>query len=141
LTGEGSRLYGTRWTGPGKAIVSTSSTLSLSALEYLVHLDVDLASDDLVSVEIHIADGAAVRFVHVGTLRKKWRVYPAPAELADLGDAWHEDGKELMLSVPSAVIPHERNMLINPAQREFAKSVRIQSVHPFSFDERLLRKR
>jgi RES domain-containing protein len=113
----------------------------LSALEYLVHLDIDLVPDELVSVKIHIADATRVRIIEIGALPKNWRVYPAPRELADLGDAWHEDGEEPLLAVPSAAIPHERNLLINPSQRDFAKSVRIESVNPFSFDERLLRKR
>ena len=35
--GEGARLWGGRWNEPGRPVVYASSTLSLAALEYLVH--------------------------------------------------------------------------------------------------------
>ena len=138
LSGQGARLYGTRWTRPGKVVVSTSTTLSLSALEYLVHLDVDLVPNDLVSIEIAIADGAPTHVVEADKLQKGWRAYPAPESLGDIGDRWHGLGKDLLLSVPSAVIPNERNILINPAHPDFKHSVRMVKSEPFAFDDRLL---
>jgi RES domain-containing protein len=42
------------------------------------------------------------------------------------------------LSVPSAVIPIERNLLLNPLHPAIAQ-VRITDDQPFSFDPRLLR--
>lgn len=141
LSGQGARLYGTRWTRPGKAVVSTSTTLSLSALEYLVHLDVDLVPKDLISIEIAIADGAPTHAVEADKLPKDWRAYPAPAPLGDLGDRWHGKGKDLLLSVPSAVIPNERNILINPAHPHFKRSLRMVKAEPFAFDDRLLSSR
>ena len=141
LSGQGARLYGTRWTRQGKAVVSTSTTLSLSALEYLVHLDVDLVPNDLISIEIAIADGAPTHIVEINKLPKNWRAYPAPELLADIGDRWHRQGKELLLSVPSAVIPNERNILINATHPDFARSVRIVKSEVFAFDDRLLNSR
>jgi RES domain-containing protein len=118
--------------------VSTSNTLSLSALEYLVHLDVDLVPNDLASIEIAIVDDTATRTVEVSKLPRLWRTYPAPEFLADIGDEWHDQGKDLLLSVPSAVIPNERNVLINPTHPDFARSVRIIKSESFAFDDRLL---
>jgi RES domain-containing protein len=42
------------------------------------------------------------------------------------------------LSVPSAVVPPERNYLLNPAHRDFTK-IRIGKPEPFHFDPRLWR--
>ena len=36
--GEGARLFGGRWNSPGTRMIYTSATLSLAALESLVHL-------------------------------------------------------------------------------------------------------
>jgi RES domain-containing protein len=37
--GEGARLYGGRWNAPGLALVYASESVSLAALELLVHLE------------------------------------------------------------------------------------------------------
>lgn len=36
--GDGARLFGGRWNAPGSRVIYTSTTLSLAALEILVHL-------------------------------------------------------------------------------------------------------
>jgi RES domain-containing protein len=45
---------------------------------------------------------------------------------------------QLPLSVPSAVIPKERNYILNPAHPDFARIV-FASPEPFDFDDRLAR--
>jgi RES domain-containing protein len=59
--------------------------------------------------------------------------------LARVGTDWATRGTTAVLAVPSAVIPSERNYLINPAHRDFAK-IRLEAPHAFSFDARLLRR-
>ena len=39
--GEGARIYGGRWNSKGTSMVYTASSLSLTAMEILVHLDSD----------------------------------------------------------------------------------------------------
>lgn len=46
------------------------------------------------------------------------------------------DDKTTILSVPSAVILQERNFLLNPAHREFAKFV-VGRPESFNFDPRM----
>ena len=41
-----------------------------------------------------------------------------------------------MLSVPSAVIPRERDYILNPTHPDFAR-IRFASPEPFYFDDRL----
>jgi len=41
--------------------------------------------------------------------------------------------------VPSVVIPHERNFILNPANRDFAK-LAIGRPEPFTFDARMWKK-
>ena len=36
---EGASLYGGRWNSPGRSVVSASSTISLTVLEVLVHIE------------------------------------------------------------------------------------------------------
>jgi RES domain-containing protein len=134
--GEGARRYGGRWNHPGTAMVYTSATLSLSALEYFVHLEPLFAPADLVSVAVEIPAGLAVEFLEIAALPPGWRSYPAPDRLRDLGSGWLRSGRTAVLSVPSSVIPHERNLLFNPAHPEVSRLV-AGPLEPFSFDPRM----
>ena len=138
LDGEGARLNGGRWNGEGTAVVYASGSLSLAALELLVHVEPLSMPADLVAMEIEVPDRAGLGAVaELARLPDGWREYPAPEWEAELGDTWVRDGTFLWLAVPSAVVPEERNVLLNPAH-EAMRKVRVRSVRPFRFDERLL---
>lgn len=138
LDGEGARLYGGRWNSEGRAVVYSSGSLSLAALEYLVHVEPLLAPSDLVAMEIEVPDEAGLGATVTPDQFPPgdWRACPAPEWQAELGDLWIEDGTFLWLGVPSAVIPGEYNLLLNPLHGGMS-GVRVVSVGPFSFDGRL----
>lgn len=137
LDGEGARRNGGRWNSEGVPVVYASYALSLAALEYLVHVDIEDAPADLVALEIEVPDGASQDEVRKEDLPEGWtRAEDQPACVA-AGDAWAEAGESLLLVVPSAIIPQERNVLLNPRHAE-AGGVRIVSSEPFCFDPRLV---
>lgn len=138
--GEGARRYGGRWTPKGVAVVYTSATLSLAALERFVHTDPDLEPPDLVAVAVDADSAIPVQSLDRGALPADWRTYPAPESLAQLGAEWVTSAGTAILAVPSAVIPHERNYLLNPAHSDFGRLM-IGPPEPFSFDPRMWRKR
>ncbi len=120
-------------------MVYTAGTPSLAVLELLVHTNPPDVPADLLLIELAVPDddsaGAIVdpdRFK-----RADWREYPAPQWLAEIGDEWVRDGTFLWLAVPSAVLPQERNILINPRHRRMGE-VTVVTTEPFSFDERLV---
>lgn len=120
-------------------MVYTSQTLSLCALEYFVHLEPDLAPRELVAIAAEIPDDvpiAAIDALEAAGLPSEWRAYPAPDSLKDLGSAWIREGGTAVLSVPSSIIPHERNFLINPGHPE-AGRIRVEPAEPFAFDPRM----
>ena len=134
--GEGSRLYGSRWTPRGHRAVFTSATLSLAALDRFVHTDPDLEPTALVAVEIHIPPDVDGESLATSALPPNWRTYPAPAALASIGQRWLTEAKTAVLSVPSAVVPRERNLILNPAHKDFAR-LAIGQPEAFSFDPRM----
>jgi RES domain-containing protein len=135
--GEGARLAGGRWNRRGTAVVYTSSTLSLALLEYFVNLGaVAHAPSDLVSVAAEVPDGLAVSSIDLAALPRGWRRYPAPETLAEIGTQWVEQRTTAVLSVPSAVVPQERNYLINPAHPDFRR-ITIGRPEPFPLDARM----
>lgn len=138
--GEGARRYGSRWTPKGRAAIYTSATLSLAALERFVHTDPDLEPPDLVAVAVDVDADIAVHSVAVADLPSTWREYPAPEPLALIGEQWLRESKTAILAVPSVLIPHERNYVLNPEHRDFGR-LTIARPEPFSFDPRMWAKR
>ena len=138
LDGMGGTFGGGRWHARGTRIVYTSTTPSLAALEYLVHLDPSLAPM-LTLVEIDISETASVEHCDPQKLTPHWRSFPHPVVLQQFGSTWIREGRTLFLRVPSAVVnvDVEGNFLMNPAHTE-ASTIRVVSTRPFSFDPRLL---
>jgi RES domain-containing protein len=60
LTGIGARLYGGRWNQKGTAMLYTSKSRALAALEFLVHLPLSLAPSGLKIVTLQIPDETAI---------------------------------------------------------------------------------
>jgi RES domain-containing protein len=138
LTGEGARRYGSRWNPKGVPMVYTASTLSLAALEALVHFAIDTAPLDYVALTIRVPDDAVER-VAANTLPAGWNAMAAPAACQEVGARWAAEGRSLGLAVPSVVVPSEDNILLNPRHPDFAK-VALEKQEPFLFDSRLLEK-
>lgn len=137
LSGEGGLYASARWHTSPRRIVYASHSLALACLEMLVHLDPALIPADLVAVEIDVPPGVSIRELTVAELPKSWRRYPAPRSLQRLGDAWLDGRQSAMLCVPSAVVPSERNYLLNPLHED-AQQITVARRIPFAFDPRLL---
>jgi RES domain-containing protein len=135
--GEGARRYGGRWNKPGMPVVYTSGTLSLAALEYLVHVDSDILPDALVSVRATIPDSLKMEAINTANLPVDWKEKMIPVSLQQLGTDWANHAKSLVLKVPSVVIEHEWNYVLNPLHPDFSKISWDASIG-FSFDPRLL---
>lgn len=114
----------------------TSATLSLAALERFVHTDSDLEPADLLAIPVELPDDLAIDAVEVETLPADWRTFAAPPALAAIGERWFRASSTPVLSVPSVVIAHERNFVLNPIHREFTQ-IMVGRSQPFSFDPRM----
>jgi len=134
--GEGARLYGGRWNHPGTAAVYCSSTLSLSALEYFVHLEPALAPKELVAIRAIIPPEVHLDEINFDDLPPDWRLYPASETLKDIGSAWVRSGTSAGFVVPSSIVPYESNVLLSPAHPDFVK-IRVGGAEVFSFDPRM----
>ena len=138
LDGIGGLYVGGRWHRRGRPIVYTASSAALAALEVLVHVDPLEAPEDLRLLTLELPDDLLIERIETAALPVRWLAVPAPDELALLGAEWLASRRTAALSVPSAVIPIERNLLLNPLHPAIAQ-VRITDDQPFSFDPRLLR--
>ena len=137
LDGEGARLAGGRWNSEGVAVVYTSSTLSLAALEYLVHIDPQDVPGDLIAVAVEVPDQTPIEKVQIRDQPSDWNLVFDHPRCVAIGDDWIAAGRSLGLLVPSALVPEEWNLLLNPVHAD-AQSVRVTATRPFVFDHRLL---
>lgn len=102
----------------------------------LVHISRAQAPTDYVFVEAEIPDDA-IHILDPVQLPSKWQAEPPPADLAGIGDDWVRSKASLALRVPSAVIPDESNVLVNPAHPRFTEIVILGPAQPAILDPRL----
>jgi RES domain-containing protein len=125
-----------RWHTPRRLVTYASDSLALASLEVLVHCDLDLLPSDLLAVEIEVPAEIQVAELTTSDLPRAWRRYPVPRTLQELGNSWLDEAATAVLRVPSAIVPTERNYLINPLHRD-VKTIRVVRRFRFAFDERL----
>jgi RES domain-containing protein len=136
--GEGAWRYGSRWTSPGHRVAFAAETLSLAVLEVLVHLQSSAPLANYVTFTVDFSE-QLVEDCEPAILPTNWRDYPAPPAVQTLGDAWVRRASSVLLRVPSAIIPHEHNVVINPAHSHFAQLL-IKGPIPLDVDPRVFRR-
>lgn len=137
--GEGARCSGGRWNSPGTRVVYLAKTISLAALEILVHLD-DAglrASYSFIPISFPASCVATPNRKGALPLPDDWAATPAPFDCARYGDEWAASGDSLILRVPSVIVPWESNFLLNPAHPDWSK-VKVGQAQSFDFDSRLV---
>ena len=138
LTGAGARLYEGRWNKKGIGVIYTSESRALATVEYLVHVPIPYAPTNLKIASIKIPDKVKLREIKISELPLNWRDYPSPDELAEIGTQWVLSNKTLVLRIPSVVVEHEFNILINPSHPDMNR-VKISNIEDYKLDDRLPR--
>ena len=133
--GEGARISGGRWNSAGHAVVYTSATTSLGLLENLVHTKARLLPFYFTCPVTF--DANLVETVEPGKLPVNWRSLPSPFTLKRIGDEWVDSMRSCILEVPSVIVPHESNFILNPKHPDFA-SIQIGEPIDLDIDQRLV---
>jgi RES domain-containing protein len=132
-SGEGARLYGGRWNSPGRAVIYACTTYAGAMLEKLVHTGRQIPKHQ-VCVSFSVPETLKIIELQLGRIRG-WEAENCRASRR-AGDAWLSAKSSAILLVPSVVFAVERNALINTAHPD-ARRVRVQSIEPVRWDERL----
>jgi RES domain-containing protein len=133
-SGTGAALYGGRWNRIGTPVIYAAQSASLAALEVLVHYSILPSNHVLTQVEV--PEPLVILRIEESQLPIGWDAISYATETQDLGEQWVRERDSVILSVPSSIIPGERNFLINPAHAAFSE-LRFQPPRPFRFDPRL----
>lgn len=139
--GEGAFLYGGRWNSPRCArLLYTAESLSLAALEMLVHLNDEEILSAYSFATTEFSEDLVLPVEEFQTLPENWSASPPPLEIQKIGDKWAQGAVSAVLRVPTSVLPVEFNYLINMEHPDFSK-VKLGEPQTFSFDERLFKKK
>jgi RES domain-containing protein len=135
ISGEGARLKGGRWNSKGFAVIYTSSAISLSLLELLIHSASydEIQTNVLMQIE---APDISIKSLTNTSLKQNWQNDIEYSRF--IGNEFLKNKESLLLKVPSAIIPDEYNILINPEHPGF-KKVSLASAKIFEFDARLFK--
>jgi len=140
LSGSGAASAGGRWNSKGTEIIYTSESRALAMLECFVHLPFDTIPRDYVIISIKVPEAVNLNTIDTKTLPGNWRDNAGTTETGKIGDDFVRLNAACVLQVPSAVVPGDRNYLINPNHPDFSM-IRIETVDSLPFDERLFQQR
>lgn len=130
-------LDGGRWNPPGVPVLYASSTIELALLELLVHFDCHPEEAKPIELFTLALDEDDVQEVHPASLPDDWNNPKPPTLLHDITRSWLAEGRSVALKVPSAVVAHTFNYLLNPRHGRI-RQVRVLKVEPFVLDPRLI---
>ena len=137
LSGQGGLRASTRWHHAGAPVVYVASSPASALLEVLVHLelnDIEHLPDSYQLLKIAVPDSLSIVEINEQSLDPNWR---GLLELTrTMGDEWLMASNSVVLAVPSAIVPHTKNYLINPTHRD-TKQIKIKSHGNYPFDFRL----
>jgi RES domain-containing protein len=136
ISGHGAKLYGGRWNRPGLAALYTSSHRSLALLELIVHFEssgaiadtfrfakISVPEERIVDIDFSFTDESDFRFNN--------------EELWGLTEYYFFELNYLGIWVPSAIVPQEKNLILNPQHLDF-KYVKVLEIEKAQLDQRLL---
>src|SRR5437763_2746246 len=118
LDGRGAAIAGGRWNSKGTRVVYTCSCAALAVLEYRVHTATD--PGDLLLYRIEVPDSLNIE-------RVPWM--PDLNTAGHFGDLWASSQRSPVIAVPSVVVPHQVNYLVNPLHPDAAGQIKIVAQH------------
>lgn len=138
LSGLGAALEGGRWNDQEVPAVYMGLTPAICCLETFVHA----AGEPTYPLKItcfELPDDPALYLEVAGSqLPAGWNSQPADRPSMDFGTTWLKAKTHLGLIVPSAVLPLERNVVINP-NHSAIEQITVVETYDFLYDPRMFK--
>ncbi len=134
----GSRGRG-RWHRQGTPVVYAADAPATALVETLAHAEaVSLLSDPYVVFRVTLDAERHLLRLPDDELPPDWQAFPWSNATQAIGTLWFETAASVALEVPSAVVPAQRNVLLNPRHTLWPEVV-VEGPEPFPIDPRLAR--
>ena len=134
IEGNGASKFGGRWNSKGFPVVYTSLTISLSMIELLAHHTSTNSLKNNKLILLELPEDMVISVIKKEEMNSNWQSDIKYSQT--LGNRFIASCSALLLKVPSAIIPQENNILINPRHQQFSQ-VKIKDILSFGFDLRL----
>jgi RES domain-containing protein len=138
FTGEGAARHPGRWNRrEGIPVIYLTCSLAVGILEILVHLSDRSYLSAYLAIPVEIPDDFIERLLK---LPRDWQQLPEPypESTQALGTTWAQSQRSLALQVPSAVVPSEYNLVLNPKHPDIHQ-LTTGNGEPLVLDPRLLK--
>jgi RES domain-containing protein len=136
FSGIGSALRAGRWHLIGRPLVYAATSPSLALLETMANVDRQgLMESRYVVLRVRVP-GELVEQLDADALPADWQAWPHAVSTQRVGTRWFEERRSVVLVVPSAVVPHDTNVLLNPQNPEWSR-VAVGDPEPFPVDLRI----
>ncbi len=121
FSGEGGLFVAGRWNYKGRRAVYCSQSISLCTLEWLSHNGLSVSGFNYFRFSIEIPS-ELIQPVEIAELPGEWIATPATDVSREIAEKnLFNSDQFLGLTVPSVVIPEEKNLIINPLHRAYGK--------------------
>ncbi|KIQ01197.1 MULTISPECIES: RES family NAD+ phosphorylase [Pseudomonas] len=138
LSGRGAAIEGGRWNEQDVAAVYMGLSPAICCLETFVHAQGPPAMPMKITCFELPDDPALYWEPAVSELPKGWNALPVDRPSMGFGTLWLRAVSHLGLIVPSAVLPLERNLLINPLHPA-ASQISVVEIYDFTYDPRMFK--
>lgn len=120
----------------GNAAIYTSEHLSLAVLEIIVHAPKSEQRLAARAVSALTIPDALIEVIPPKFVPERFGPRTAYSLTQTIGDDWLKGKRSVALLVPTAIVPREHNLVLNPAHPDFAKC-QWSAFEPIELDSRL----
>ena len=136
FSGKGGLYNKSRWASRGQLVSYAVDHLATATLEKLTGVQRADLMTEMVYACAEIDDEHA-SILPEDQLPTDWDALPATDQTRTVGDAWLNAADSVVLRVPSVVLPHSYNYVINPSHPD-RSALRVVEVTPLILDNRVL---
>jgi RES domain-containing protein len=138
LSGNGARLFGGRWNSEGFFALYASSSRSLALLETLAHTPAKMLDTRVYHlITLSVPDNILTQKLPLKNLMPGWDAPDTRLFTKKIGDSFLANKIELILEIPSVMMPEEINYVLNPHHQDM-RQVKLVNKRRIYFDKRVI---
>ena len=125
-----------RWNLRGQLVIYAAGSRALACLENVVHRSGEGLNSLFKVIRINVPDALLIEELTLDQMPPDWQLPRHYARCQPLGTAWYQRQTAAVLRVPSSIIAHEYNYVLNTRHPDFGQ-IRIVGREDFEFDSRI----
>ena len=125
-----------RWNLRGQLVIYAAGSRALACLENVVHRSGEGLNSLFKVIRINVPDALLIEELTLDQMPPDWQLPRHYARCQPLGTTCYQRQTAAVLRVPSSIIAHEHNYVLNTRHPDF-RQIRIVGWEDFEFDSRI----